>query len=160
MYKKAHLTGGIMVLWCQHSVCLGFHVIPTTEGRNDVFSALYTHWPIALKIIIYDYACQLALYSLVREPQYVQDTCFLVDQFHAIGHTKCSPASSATHAMQYDPNLQGINTSAAEVGNSGVGKIQKSVSYMTQRHAIQYTKVYMDTSNRCKWLIMDARANL
>lgn len=52
--------------------------------------------------------------------------------------------------MQFDPNLQVINKSAAEVGNSGAAKIQKSVSYMTQCHAIQYTKVYMDVMNRCK----------
>lgn len=153
-YKKAHLTGGIMVLWCPHSVCLGFHVIPTAEGRNDVFSALYTHWPTAPKIIIYDYACQLAPYSLIREPTYFRDTRFVVDEFHATGHTKCSRASSSTYAMQYDPNLQAINTSAAEVGNSGIGKIRKSVSYMTQAHAIRYTKVYMDVMNRCKWRSM------
>lgn len=149
-YKKVRLTGGIMVLWCRHSVCVGFHVIPTTEGRNDVFSALYAHWPVAPKIVVYDYACQLAPYAMVREPAFFRDTRFVVDEFHAMGHTKCSSASSATHAMQYDPNLQVVNTSAAEVGNSGVGKIRKSVSYMTQTHAIEYTKVYMDVMNRCK----------
>lgn len=153
-YSKARLTGGIMVLWCQHSVCVGFHVIPTAEGRNDVFSALFTHWPVAPKIVVYDYACQLAPYSMVREPLFFRDTRFVVDEFHAVGHTKCSSASSATHAMQYDPNLQAVNTSAAEVGNSGVGKIRKSVSYMTQTHAIEYTKVYMDVVNRCKRRIM------
>lgn len=150
-YKKAHLTGGIMVLWCRHSVCVGFHVIPTTEGRNDVFLALYTHWPVTPKIVVYDYACQLAPYSMVREPAFFCNTRFVVDEFHGTGHTKCSNACLATHAMQYDPSLQVVNTSAAEVGNSGAAKIQKSVSYMTQTHAIQYTKVYMDVMNRCKW---------
>jgi hypothetical protein len=149
-YKKPSLVGGLMVLWCRHSICVGFHVIPTFEGRNDVFSALYTHWPTAPKVVVYDFACQLAPYCLLREPQFFRDTRFLVDQFHASGHTKCSKASSSTYAMQFDPNLQVINTSAAEVGNSGAAKIRKSVSYMTQRHAIQYTKVYMDVTNRCK----------
>jgi hypothetical protein len=41
-YKKPGLIGGIMVLWCRHSICVGFHIIPTCEGRNDVFSAIYT----------------------------------------------------------------------------------------------------------------------
>jgi hypothetical protein len=41
-YSKNNLTGGILVLWCTHSVCLGFHSIPVAEGRNDVFSAIYT----------------------------------------------------------------------------------------------------------------------
>lgn len=149
-YKKPGLIGGLMVLWCRHSICVGFHIIPTCEGRNDVFSALYTQWPTAPKVVIYDFACQLAPYCFVREPQFFRNTRFLVDQFHATGHTKCSKASSSTYAMQFDPNIQVINTSAAEVGNSGAAKIRKSVSYMTQRHAIQYTKVYMDIVNRCK----------
>jgi len=149
-YKKHGLVGGLMVLWCRHSICVGFHIIPTSEGRNDVFSALYTQWPTAPKVVVYDFACQLAPYCLLREPHFFRNTRFLVDQFHASGHTKCSKASSSTYAMQFDPNLQVVNTSAAEVGNSGAAKIRKSVSYMTQRHAIQYTKVYMDVMNRCK----------
>ena len=149
-YRKQGLVGGLMVLWCRHSICVGFHVIPTSEGRNDVFSAIYAHWPTAPKVVVYDFACQLAPYCLLREPRFFRDTRFLVDQFHASGHTKCSRASSSTYAMQFDPNLQVINTSAAEVGNSGAAKIRKSVSYMTQGHAIQYTKVYMDIINRCK----------
>ena len=146
-YWKPGLVGSLMVLWCRHSVCVGFHIIPTCEGRNDVFSALYTHWPTAPKVVVYDFACQLAPYCLLREPQFFCNTRFLVNQFHASGHTKCSKASSSTYAMQFDPNLQVINTSAAEVGNSGAAKIRKSVSYMTQQHAIQYTKVYMDVMN-------------
>ena len=31
-YKKQGLIGGLMVLWCRHSICVGFHVIPTCEG--------------------------------------------------------------------------------------------------------------------------------
>ena len=40
--RKLRMNGGIMVLWCPHSICLGFHVIRTGEGRDDVFSAVYT----------------------------------------------------------------------------------------------------------------------
>jgi len=159
-YRKAGLVGGLMVLWCQHSMCVGFHIIPTCEGRNDVFSALYTHWPTAPKVVVYDFACQLAPYCLVREAKFFQNTRFFVDQFHASGHTKCSKASSSTYAMQFDPFLQAVNTSAAEVGNSGAAKIRKSVSYMTQRHAIQYTDVYMDITNRCKYLSMKQKGLL
>ncbi|CAK5276917.1 unnamed protein product [Mycena citricolor] len=50
-YGERRLTGGIMCVWCTHSVCYGFHCIPRGEGRNDVFSAsslivMWTHvWP-------------------------------------------------------------------------------------------------------------------
>ena len=36
------LSGGVMLLWCKHRVCVGFHIIPKSEGRNDVFSAIVT----------------------------------------------------------------------------------------------------------------------
>ena len=157
MYKKPSLVGGLMVLWWRHLICVGFHVIPTCEGRNDVFLALYTQWLTAPKVVVYDFTCQLTPYCLIWEPQFFRNTHFLVNQFHALGHTKCSKALSSTYTMQFDPNLQVINTSTVEVGNSGAAKIWKSVSYMTQQHAIQYTKVYMDIMNRCKTRVMIKR---
>ncbi|KAJ7065152.1 hypothetical protein B0H15DRAFT_794587 [Mycena belliarum] len=48
-YGEKKLTGGIMCVWCTHSVCYGFHCIPRGEGRNDVFSALVTRWKKAPK---------------------------------------------------------------------------------------------------------------
>jgi hypothetical protein len=86
-YHTHGLTGGIMAAWCQHGVCLGFHCIPQGEGRNDVFSALYCYWETAPKYVIYDFACALAPYCMVREPTFFKDTIFLVDSFHAKGHT-------------------------------------------------------------------------
>lgn len=139
-----------MVFWCRHSFCVGFHTIPIAEGHNDVFSRLYCYWPVAPKLVVYDFGCQLAPYSWAREAEFFRNTRFAVDQFHYSGHSKCSRACSATYAMQYNPNMQVVNTSAAEVGNSGAAKICKSVNYMTQAHAIHYTKIYMDITNRVK----------
>ncbi|KAF8510655.1 hypothetical protein BU17DRAFT_77649 [Hysterangium stoloniferum] len=130
-YKKACLIGALMVLWCHHLICLGFHIIPTAEGLNDVFPVIYTHWPIAPKIIVYDFACQPASYCLIHKPSFFCNAQFVIDEFHTADHTKCSKA---------------INTSVAEIGNSGAAKIHKSVSYMTQCYAIQYVKVYMETN--------------
>ncbi|KII82852.1 hypothetical protein PLICRDRAFT_96050 [Plicaturopsis crispa FD-325 SS-3] len=41
-----------------------------------------------------------------------------------------------------------VNTSAAECGNGGMGRIRKSVSFMVYDHAIQFTKVFLDIWNR------------
>ncbi|KAK4697629.1 hypothetical protein P7C70_g8182, partial [Phenoliferia sp. Uapishka_3] len=41
-YTEARQTGGIMGGWCPHAFSLGFHNIPRAEGRNDVFSAMFT----------------------------------------------------------------------------------------------------------------------
>ncbi|KAL9938312.1 hypothetical protein V8E36_002935 [Tilletia maclaganii] len=44
-YVSQRQTGGIMALWCRHLICVGFHIIPRCEGRNDVFSAVFKSQP-------------------------------------------------------------------------------------------------------------------
>ncbi|TCD69372.1 hypothetical protein EIP91_007928 [Steccherinum ochraceum] len=147
-YSKSNLAGGIMVLWCTHSVCLGFHTMPIAEGRNDVFSAIYTRFPIAPDVVIYDYACQLATYCLVREARYFRDTLFLIDELHAHGHSDCGQACFASNAMYFNELVRKVNTSAAECGNKGMRRIRKPVSFMTYEHAVLYTKAFLDVWNR------------
>ncbi|KAF7792679.1 hypothetical protein EIP86_003777 [Pleurotus ostreatoroseus] len=147
-YSKNNLTGGIFVIWCSHSICLGFHSIPVAEGRNDVFSAIYTRFPNAPDVIIYDFACQLAPYCFVREAQYFRNTRFLIDELHAHDHTRCGEACFASNAMRYDERVRAANTSAAECGNKGMRRIRKSVSFMTHEHAVCFTKVFLDIWNR------------
>ncbi|TEB10932.1 hypothetical protein FA13DRAFT_1759730 [Coprinellus micaceus] len=85
---RAGAYGGIMVAWCMHSVCYGFHHMPTSEGRNDVFSAMVTRWPIAPEQVVYDFACALGPYCMLREPEFFKNTLFAIDDFHAKDHTK------------------------------------------------------------------------
>lgn len=147
-YSKNNLTGGILVLWCTHSICLGFHAIPVAEGRNDVFSAIYTRFAVAPEVIIYDFACQLAPYCLVREAKYFRNTRFLIDEMHAHDHTRCGPACFASNSMRFDDTIRAINTSAGECGNKGIRRIRKSVSFMIYEHAVVFTKAYLDVWNR------------
>ncbi|BGP35738.1 hypothetical protein JCM10296v2_007590 [Rhodotorula toruloides] len=69
-YSERRQTGGLMVLWCRHSVCLGFHVLPRAEGRNDVFSVLLTRFKRAPRFVVYDFACALGPYCLKREAEF------------------------------------------------------------------------------------------
>ena len=75
-------------------------------------------------------------------------TGFRIDTFHAEGHTKCAPATFLSTYSAANPELTAINTSAGECGNSGLLKIRKSVSYMSQDRAIMYTNVYLAVWNR------------
>ncbi|KAK7685317.1 hypothetical protein QCA50_011680 [Cerrena zonata] len=147
-YSKHNLTGGIFVVWCTHSICLGFHSIPHAEGRNDVFSAIYTRFPSAPKVVIYDFACQLAPYCFVREASYFRHTRFLIDEMHAHDHTRCGQACFASNVMRFDNDVRMANTSAAECGNKGMKRIRKSVSFMIYEHAVIYTKTFLDVWNR------------
>lgn len=149
-YAPNCLTGGILVLWCKHSICLGFHSIPIAEGRNDIFSAIYSRFIVAPKIIIYDFACQLAPYCLVREAKFFRNTRFLIDELHAQGHSRCGQACFASNWMRFDNEVWAANTSAAECGNKGMKRIRKSVSFMVYEHAIIFTKAFLDVWNREK----------
>ncbi|KAJ6611690.1 hypothetical protein B0H10DRAFT_1918580 [Mycena sp. CBHHK59/15] len=149
-YGERRLTGGIMCVWCTHSVCYGFHCIPRGEGRNDVFSALITRWETPPKRVIYDFACALGPYCMTREPEFFSKTQFLIDDFHSVGHTKCSPAAFLKSHCNVDPRLSHINSSAGECGNSGLSRIRKSVSYMSQSRAIIYSKVFLSIWNRLR----------
>ncbi|KAJ3500055.1 hypothetical protein NMY22_g19388 [Coprinellus aureogranulatus] len=157
-YKEKRLTGGIMVCWCHHSVCYGFHTIPESEGRNDVFSAMVTRWPTAPQRVVYDFACALGPYCMTREPQFFANTYFMIDHFHAAGHTKCSPAAFLSEYENTDPQLSSVNSSAAECGNGALRKIRKSVSYMSQERAIIYTKVFLSIWNRTRALKAGGKA--
>ncbi|EAU92388.2 hypothetical protein CC1G_00607 [Coprinopsis cinerea okayama7 len=147
-YGQRRLTGGIMVAWCTHSICYGFHCIAESEGRDDVFSALVTRWPIAPKRVVYDFACALGPYCMLREPLFFANTLFAIDHFHSTGHSKCSPACFLSEYANVDPRLVPINSSAGECGNGVLKRIRKSVSYMSQTRAIIYTKVFLSAWNR------------
>lgn len=149
-YGERQLTGGLMVCWCTHSICYGFHCIPSAEGRDDVFSAMVTRWPTAPRHVVYDFACALGPYCMLREPQFFAQTLFAVDDFHAQGHTKCSRASMLCEYAEVNTHLKRVNSSAAECGNGGLLRIRKSVSYMGQLRAIIYTKVFLCVWNRLK----------
>lgn len=126
--------------------------MPGYEGRNDPFPAMITRWPKAPKRVIYDFSCALGPYCLLREPQFFADTLFIIDNFHSRDHTKCAPACFASTYAQLDPQISEINTSAAESGNSLILRIRKAVSYMGEKRAIIYTKVFLSVINRKKIL--------
>jgi hypothetical protein len=145
------LTGGLLLLWCPHGVCLGFHVIPIGEGRNDVFSAIYTRFPVAPRVIIYDFACALGPYCMTREALYFANTRFYNDCFHGSAHSKCSDATNLKYAREHDGLLKAIRSSSiAESRNNLIRRITKSVGFMTETVAISYIKLFVETINRVK----------
>jgi hypothetical protein len=151
-------TGGICVFWCPHGVAVGFHLIPTGEGRNDVFSAIYCHWQNAPKVLVYDFACQLHPYNIRREPLYWKDTLHLIDQFHYEGHKRCASTYNIKSYRENNPSLAVLDTTCAEVGNSALRRLRKSVSYMLQTHMMAFVRSFLDIWNRKKVINLIKRA--
>ena len=149
-----------MACWCTHSICYGFHIIPVGEGRNDVFSALIMHWPKAPECVVYNLACALGPYCWARESDFFIFIYLIFFCRYAVRHWWVSCSSKAVFLKNYsevDSSLSSINTSAAECGNSGLTRIRKPVSYMTQEHAILYSWVFISVWNRCQLLKLEGR---
>ncbi|KAJ7156594.1 hypothetical protein C8R43DRAFT_1125782 [Mycena crocata] len=159
-YGEKRLTGGIMVAWCTHSISYGFHCIPQGEGRNDVFAAMVTRWKSPPEMVVYDFACVLGPYCMLREPRFFANTTFVIDDFHAVGHTKCAPAAFLKTYVAVDYRLVALNSSAGESGNSGISRIRKSVSYMSQDRVILYTKIFLSVWNRQRILDINKKMGL
>lgn len=148
MYGRRGYTGGLLGLWCTHGVCYGFHVIPQGEGRNDVFSAIYTRFKVAPEVVVYDFACALGPYCMQREAEYWRDTLFVIDRFHASGHKTCSAACMLSTYADHNQRLAAVNSSVAEMGNSQLRYVRKSIRYMTEGHAVLYVHRFLSIWNQ------------
>lgn len=78
---------------------------------------------------MHDFACALGAYYLTREPEYFKSTLFVIDQFHAEGHKTCSHACFLRGYMADNTAIANVNSSAAESGNSGLGRIRPALSH-------------------------------
>jgi hypothetical protein len=90
------------------------------------------------------------------KPDFFADTLFVINSFHAKGHTKGAPAAFLSTYANVDPCLAHIHSSAAECGNGGLNRIPKSVSYMLQDRAIIYTKVFLSIWNQLSICFVDS----
>jgi hypothetical protein len=52
-------SGGAMVVCCEHSACLGAHVIDTAETKLDVVGCIFENFVIPPWEVVYDHACNL-----------------------------------------------------------------------------------------------------
>lgn len=80
------------------------------ESPYTAFEVLYTRWPAAPKVVVYDNGCHAHVYTLNRGPAWAKDTLFLIDKLHAAGHTGCCKAYDVTH----HPSLGTLNSQLAE----------------------------------------------
>lgn len=122
---------GLFLVFChEHSELIGFHLLKYYESTRTVHDLLLSRFPIAPRIIIYDHACDLHLYSIAREPKFFAETSYYCDKLHYGTHKDCSCA--------YDPfkhtPLDKENTVIYEQVNSQIKHTRKSMSKMTQVH--------------------------
>ena len=141
--SKAGMT--YLFLWfCpMHGNCLGFHMIPGSEGRKDPAAALYTHLAMPPKVAFYDFACSLSEYVKNRESGYFRNTRFFHDVFHGFSH-KCSPTFRCSSLNGFEQT----NTSICEQFNSFIQRIKSSAKLLSQSHFTFYLQFFIHQWNQ------------
>lgn len=141
----------MMVMICAiHGHVYGFHLIKGSEGRKDVFSALFKYKPTAPKEIFYDFACSLNEYALNREPTFFCCTRFWHDLFHGIPH-KCGKGFKSQRVGV----LKGVNSEVCEQFNAYLQCIKYTGSHLSQSNLMLFTQFMghqwnLDKTARCE----------
>ena len=92
-YKSRKRAHGILACICLDCCCLvGFNALHEGESARSVFEVLYTRWPSAPDMVVYDNACNLSIYCHIRESYFFRNSSFVIDKLHHWNHFECSPA--------------------------------------------------------------------
>ena len=151
-------TGGIWIQRClHHSIALGVHVVPISEGLNDPFSAIYCHWKEAPKTCVADYNCRFHSYATRREPVFWQCTIIVNDECHGGGaHKACSEAYNIKVYKNLDDEVfSTMNDAGSEERNRPINRIKESARYFRKGIFMIVAIHLLDMDNRYyerKWL--------
>ncbi|XP_052683945.1 uncharacterized protein LOC128168947 [Crassostrea angulata] len=138
------LLPGIFTVFCEHGICYGFQIMENNESPNVPFTFIRTRFLTAPSVVIYDNACNLHAYFLNRDPLFVQNTTFAVDNLHWRNHKSCSKIYHAKNI----PLLDGVNTQMVEQNNSKLRKLKSQLSYMNHQNFMSHLKFFLWHCNK------------
>ena len=143
-------TGGIFQLRCLiHGICIGFHVIPNCEGRNDPFSAVYCHFNTAPKVMMSDFNCQVHPYCMSREAEFYQHTLFPGDAMHHKSHCKCSECYNEKQFKSKGISKYSLwNGAAVEERHRVISKLKEVSAHMCMEQFMIQLRLLIEMDNR------------
>ena len=144
--RGSQRTGGIFTSFCKHGVCYYFYMIPNAEGRDEAISFLFKYFPVAPKVVVYDFACALQDYCLNRQPAHFRNTMFMVDRFHWYNHVSCA----RSYNLSLYPECELLNSQVAEQCNSALKRIKCSVGQMKQVTFMFSVRLFLEMWNQRK----------
>ncbi len=157
-FPQVSLRGfGYMFLFFDplHGHCYGFHLIDGGEGRKDPFSAILRFKPSPPEELFYDFACQMAEYSLNREPDFWKWVRFWHDLFHGVNHL-CIPCFKSSRVE----SMECFNSEICEQFNAYLKAIQFTGSHLSQKHFMLFTQWMILRWNRKKTQICESIARV
>lgn len=144
-------TWGVTLFNCEHGWNFGWNENISSESMKDVRFVISTlmknkRRKRRLRYVIYDFACGLQQYFMLRDPAEARNLVFLIDHFHAYNH-KCSPIFKLTNY----PTLTHINSSILEQMNSYLKyAILHQGKHMLDEHFMLSLMTHIAIWNNCK----------
>ena len=115
------------------------------ESPRTAFEILVTKFKKIPTVIVYDDACHLQLYCVKREPALFKDTKFIIDNFHASGHT----CTKGYHMVTYsrDKRINTLNSNLVEQANKQFRYLTSQIACMQSDNAIMHLAVFVAHHN-------------
>ncbi len=99
----------------EHGKLIGFQALKFSESERTVFELIRTRFPVAPPLVVYDNACNVARFCLIRDLAFFLRVRFILDKLHESNHRKCSPSFSPQINSSV---IRKINTSKCEQENA------------------------------------------
>lgn len=144
--KAGSLTGGIFTIFCKHAVCYAFCIMPSAEGRDELFTFITCYLKECPKVVIYDFGCALQEFFLNRAPGHSKFMKICIDAAHWPNHIACAPSYNAK-AFYW---MARLNTQAAEQNNNALRTVKRSVTRMAQRPFVMVVRMFLIGWNESK----------
>lgn len=150
--RHARLAPGLLTIFCEHSICIGFQIMRVSESPRIPFDILVRRFHQKMpKIIVYDNSCKLHLFCLKREPALFKNTKFCIDRFHQSGHVGCTIGYSMSQYIN-DPAIANINSQVNEQANADLRRLGLQIPYMRVENALVHIKDFLAIRNLDKKL--------
>lgn len=145
--QHRHFSPGLFLICCPHGTILGYCAMQEYESVHTAFEMIVERFEIPPGMIIYDNACNLYRYGMMRCPAIFSQIRFMIDNFHSTGHIMCQPSFRFRHFpddvayMLGHINGRQLNTQAVEQTNSKLRRFQNALGFMTQENYISFIRV-------------------
>lgn len=150
-----HLPG-ILIAVCPHGHVLGYVFMADSESPRSVFDFLMDRfgpgcrWAMP-QYILYDNACNLHHFCMLREPGLFHRVAFFIDALHERNHHHCSPMYSSTLYRQRRGLEDSFNTQGMEQVNSVLSRrVASQLAFMRLDRAVNFMDVFFGFYNMKK----------
>jgi hypothetical protein len=131
---------GLMLLFC--TTCgrpQGFFPLTESECERQFFETVFCRWELPPPYICYDNACNLYVYSLLREPDFFLHCLPVVDRLHHRNHINCPNSFN----MNMFAHLDKVNSQVMEQTNARLRRLRTMFAYMKYPHYCFFLRLFL-----------------